>query len=1385
MALKICVSGQNITYEGSLRRPTVTSTDQPNVYQLIDLNTFSPRQLEVTFPDTQEVEAGDKDLKNESRTHLLFTVAGLHNRSLPQHTDYDSNNILHNSRVPLLQAGSNTSSDLYNSSSLQEDGSRYEGSELQNPDSRPNLIHSSDLGCISCHDEQQSNEPRGRRRAPAISTHTPRSPSSTALPVIGGSPGLQNVMNSRLRNYQTRSSFKMKKRSNIVTGTFSLSSHSSSTKHSLPSPHGDKFKENFLSSVSHVESSHENSTAFVSPQSYDEHSLKTEEPPRSLQSHSGFLLGTTLKLPSYRLPAKRSTRDIYAELTTPNVYDQAAQTSSEIGVSSLLSRTGSTLSRSKVSGAHPASAVLQLHQHTNKLIGYSEDPFLVSSALIGNAMRVPVVNEYSALSHIHQPQELLRRKTQRDASGTQAHESKNLQIAHQLKFLHLTPFSRKDELSGNQTKKGTISLKIKDKVEQVISNHGYEMSGGVVSPISHNNGGVESKAKQISTQDSLNLTDEEITLPNKTGISEAKIGGASYLSKHNNFSHMNMNYSLHDQDHDTQREFVRHLGMTYIRKNFLIMPIYRSIDYGGDKFSDEKHSNLSSIDAAGLSNYTSSTTEASLLNARLPIYQEIANSLHIDSSIDDTVNVDEVIPAALEDDNEKFLPDTNSSAVNMLESSLMETKQALERPEDSGSDGLLTKTFGSENVDQNGMDFTGHQLRHHSFVLKQKVELMSSLMDDSVDPCHDFYQYACGGWSRRFTQRPDQAVDNTFERLRDDLDSVLVSLLQEPSHPQEPPSTSAAKTLYQGCMNVGAIEAAGTAPLLQLLTQLGGWPVLLGDSWDPLPFNLSLQMARLRQLNNEVLLAESVADDVTNSSRRIVQLDQPKLGLPGRNYYLSNSDLKYRQAYLDLMLRSCHLLGADPLIAMRDMADVLFFETELAKILVPAEERRNLSAIHRRYSRQKLKAEFPGISWDLYLDTIAPDHSEYTQQVRLFCHNYLRDLSQLLNTTSPRTINNYLLWRLVKNRLGNLGSEALSVKQDYIKILFGRSTQPPRWRSCITYVNGNLGGVVGSLFVKRYFPEESRTDTEEMISLIRQAFGKRVNEADWMLPETRQTASDKVSSIVWNVGYPEDLLNDTYMNEKFANLQFSRDSHFSNVLRMLRYHWQQTHAQLGTPVSRTAWSASPATVNAYYSRTKNMIMFPAGILQPPFYHPAYPRALNYGGIGVVIGHEISHGFDDGGRQFDKMGNLKQWWTKKDVLAFYARATCMLEQYGQFEVPELEMHVNAITTLGENIADNAGLNIAYTAYRKWLDHHEDSRITQFLNFTANQLFFLNFGQIWCEVNTPEAALTNLRSGRHSPNKFRVVGTLSNSEAFSQAFECKKGSPMNPVNKCSVW
>ncbi|XP_063869104.1 mucin-3B-like isoform X2 [Scylla paramamosain] len=832
-----------------------------------------------------------------------------------------------------------------------------------------------------------------------------------------------------------------------------------------------------------------------------------------------------------------------------------------------------------------------------------------------------------------------------------------------------------------------------------------------------------------------------------------------------------------------------------------------------------------------------------VLSTTKPIYEEISGALKVDTSIDDvedfdvqikhTEHSDDFLPPAntshinlidvsLHSQNPSDLPDTNESSLpsTLTPSSLTDTqtsqtptpqtfsnypshyppKFTISQETDAttvaagdGGDSWSPFVANFSSLDNTTLSLNASLIQrshvlsleeHYKMVLRERGSLMLQLMDPSADPCEDFYQFACGRWNGKFPIRQDKAVDNTFERLKEDLDDVLRSLLEEEPLPSDNNITVTVKTLYAGCMNTEAIEAMGAEPLLALLRELGGWPVLEGDAWNNTDYDWVRQMARLRNYNNDILISEWVAADITNSSNHIIQLDQPELGLPGREYFINPGDYQYREAYLDLMLNVAQMLGAPLPVALKDMTEVLHFETHLSRILTPAEERRNLSAVHRRLTVDQLSEEVPEIDWAQYLDIITW-HNNHSGEVVVFGLDYFKKLVSSLEYTDDRTVSNYLLWRFVKNRISNLGERYTKVKQDYIKVLFGRQSQPERWRSCVTYVSGNLGYVVGAMFVKRYFPEASKNDTDEMIGLIRESFGSALQAAHWMNEETRQVAQEKVNTIVKNVGYPEYLLNDTYMDQVYSELSFNRETHFENVLKMLQFHARTNHDLLSVPVNRTAWVTSPAVVNAYYSRSKNMIVFPAGILQPPFYHPAFPRSLNYGGIGVVIGHEITHGFDDRGRQFDKNGNLQQWWTPSDVSQFYQRASCMLDQYGEYEVDEVGLKINPVNTLGENIADNAGIKISYQAYQNWRKNNEETVTLPFVNLTHDQLFFLNFGQIWCEINSPEAMLTKIRSGQHSPNRFRVIGTLSNSEEFSEAFSCPLGSAMNPERKCRVW
>ncbi|XP_061377154.1 neprilysin-4-like isoform X3 [Danaus plexippus] len=458
----------------------------------------------------------------------------------------------------------------------------------------------------------------------------------------------------------------------------------------------------------------------------------------------------------------------------------------------------------------------------------------------------------------------------------------------------------------------------------------------------------------------------------------------------------------------------------------------------------------------------------------------------------------------------------------------------------------------------------------------------------------------------------------------------------------------------------------------------------------------------------------------------------------------------------------------------------------LAKITSAPEDRRNVSELYRRMTLAKLEGLVPEIKWRKYLCIVMNRTIDSSETVVLFALSYVRHLVQLIKKTDPNTLSNYLLWRFVRHRVNNLDDRFQSAKQQFYYILFGREQAPPRWKNCISQVNSNMGMALGSMFVRKYFDEMSKNDTMTMTREIQQAFRELLHMTDWIDEETKKLAAHKVDSMMLRIGYPDFILNKKELDDRYKEVQIHPDKYFENILNILQHLTKMEQSRIGQPVNKTLWNTAPAVVNAYYSRNKNQIMFPAGILQPPFYHRHFPRSLNFGGIGVVIGHEITHGFDDKGRLFDCEGNLHRWWSDSAIEAFHRRAQCLIDQYGRYVVPEVNMKLDGVNTQGENIADNGGVKQAFHAYQRWLLQHGavDETLPE-LNHTSTQLFFLNFAQVWCGAMRPEAMRNKLKTAVHSPGRFRVIGTLSNSLDFAREFQCPPGSPMNPIHKCSVW
>ncbi|KAL1123143.1 hypothetical protein AAG570_002230 [Ranatra chinensis] len=621
--------------------------------------------------------------------------------------------------------------------------------------------------------------------------------------------------------------------------------------------------------------------------------------------------------------------------------------------------------------------------------------------------------------------------------------------------------------------------------------------------------------------------------------------------------------------------------------------------------------------------------------------------------------------------------------------------------------------------------------------------------------------------------------------LRESLDNILKDLLEQPIRAHDSAAYVKAKNLYRSCINYDILKRRGIQPLLDLLEKLGGWP-LLDANWDDGQFDWIWLMAQLRLYNNDILISEWVGPDIRDSDEYIIQLDQTILGLPTRDYYLLPVNEQYLEAYKTYMIRVAILLGATRKRAEQQVHQILDFEIALAKIMSAPDERRNVSELYQRMTVGELSATVPQVDWQRYLTIVLRRKCRLSEEVVIFALRYVEDLVSLLARTEPRTVANYLLWRFVRHRVNNLDDRFQEAKQRFYFVLFGREESPPRWKNCITQVNTNMGMAVGAMFVTKYFDEYSKNDTLIMTKGIQQAFQEIVRTTTWIDDDTKFLASEKISAMNLRIGYPDFILIKNQLDDRYKDVVINEEKYFENTLNILEHLTRIEQGHLGCPVNKTVWNTAPAVVNAYYSRNKNQIMFPAGILQPPFYHRYFPKSLNYGGIGVVIGHEITHGFDDKGRLFDKFGNLHRWWKDQAIDNFHRKAQCIIEQYSKYVVQEVGMQIDGINTQGENIADNGGIKQAFRAYKKWLScHGYRGESLPGLNLTGGKLFFLNFAQVWCGDTRPAASRNKLKTAVHSPGRFRVIGTLSNSVDFSEVFKCPIGSPMNPEKKCSVW
>ncbi|KAM6447147.1 phosphate-regulating neutral endopeptidase PHEX [Liasis olivaceus] len=684
---------------------------------------------------------------------------------------------------------------------------------------------------------------------------------------------------------------------------------------------------------------------------------------------------------------------------------------------------------------------------------------------------------------------------------------------------------------------------------------------------------------------------------------------------------------------------------------------------------------------------------------------------------------------------------------------------------------------------------------------------IKSKLNTSVDPCDNFFRFACEGWLRDNPIPEDYSNYGIYPWLRHNVDLKLKVLLEKPlSKRRDSEAVQKAKILYSSCMTENKIEKADAKPLLNMLKHSPfRWPVLessIGPEglWSERKFSMLQTLATLRgQYSNSVFIRLYVASDDKASNEHIIKLDQASLTLSAREDYLDNTTeaKSYRDALFQFMVDTAVLLGANASHAELDMKSVLKLEIKIAEIMIPHENRTSES-MYNKMNISELNTMIPQFDWLTYIrkviDTkLHPDLKDIdaSENVVIRVPQYFKDLFRILEREKKKTIANYLVWRMVYSRIFNLSRRFQYRWLEFSRVIQGTTSLLPQWDKCVNFVESALPYVVGRVFVELHFQEDKREMMEELTEGIRWAFIDMLeNENDWMDSDTKIKAVQKAKAVLAKVGYPGFIMNDTYITEGIKTMKFSETDYFGNVLQTRRHVAQSDFYWLRKEVPKTEWFTSPTTVNAFYSASTNQIRFPAGELQKPFFWGTeYPRSLSYGAIGVIVGHEFTHGFDNNGRKYDKSGNLDPWWSLQSEEKFKEKTKCMVNQYNNYYWKKAGLNIKGKRTLAENIADNGGLREAFRAYRKWVKEKrqgEEEALLPGIDFTHNQLFFLSYAHVRCNSFKPEAAREQIYTGVHSPPQFRVIGAMSNFEEFRKAFNCPENTTMNRgADSCRLW
>jgi putative endopeptidase len=631
--------------------------------------------------------------------------------------------------------------------------------------------------------------------------------------------------------------------------------------------------------------------------------------------------------------------------------------------------------------------------------------------------------------------------------------------------------------------------------------------------------------------------------------------------------------------------------------------------------------------------------------------------------------------------------------------------------------------------------------------------------DTTCSPCRDFDQYANGGWKSVHSIPASQSSYGAFSELQDANRQALYDILERAAKDKtaKPGSdTWMLGTYYGSCMDSVAADAAGAKPLQPQLSAIDGMKSIK---------EFPTQLAWINNHGTRGPFGMGGGQDIKNSDMVIANIIQAGLGLPDREYYFKrdSASVATRAEYVDHVSRSLALAGVAEADAKEQAKQVMMLETALAKVSYTNVQRRDPNANYHKMSVADLQKLTPSFDWATY---IAARHAPKFDSINVSQVTFITGFDSILAATPLPAWQAYLRWRVVDDASSTLSSAFVQEDFRFNRVLSGATEMQPRWKRCLAATDGSLGDMLGQAYVHEHFSPEAKQRALRLVHNLEAALNDRLAVLEWMSEPTRQAAKVKLAAFAERIGYP-----DTWRDYK--GVQLTRGSYYANRQSAREHEIARLMSKIGKPTERGEWFMTTPTVNAFYSPQLNSINFPAGILQPPFYDPSWDDAVNYGAIGAVIGHEMTHGFDDQGRQFDPKGNLRDWWVADDASHYKERSTKVSDQFDGYTVLD-SLHVNGKLTLGENIADLGGLALAYAALQKELaGKPAPGKID---GFTPEQRFFLAYARIWRRLDRPEALRTQVQTNPHSPGHWRVDGPLSNLEEFAKAFDCKEGDPM---------